>query len=223
VVSEYLHKSINPEVKLKSLLSNHGSLNQNPEKKMDDMYSTIILRCDQWDDEDFVKGYNLVIGAIMAAKTPLSMSTLQSLHCHDDLVWIHDYLNPLASLFGSLESDKTPVKILHHSLKDFLTIRAQSSSLVDQKLFLNEKEHSERLGLLCLKVMNEDSEKCGPAVGCLKNARELEGVPDIGENIVSEELLYTCNFWIAHVVKIEIPEAHLVDELGKFLSKYVVL
>jgi AAA ATPase domain len=222
VVSEYLHKSINPEAKLKSLLSKHRSLTQNPEKKMDDMYSTIILGCDQWDDEYFVKGYDLVMGAIMAAKTPLSMSALQSLHRHDDLVRIHDYLNPLASLFGSLENDKTPVKILHHSLKDFLTIRAQSSSLADQTLFLNEKEHSERLGLLCLKVMNEDLEKCGPAVGYLRNASELEGVPDVGENVVSEELLYACNFWIAHVVKIEILGASLVDELGKFLSKYVV-
>jgi NACHT domain len=221
VVSEYLRKSTNPEAKLKSLLSNHGPLSQNPEKKMDDMYSTIILGCD-WDDEYFVKGYNLVMGAIMAAKTPLSMSALQSLHRHDDLARVHNCLRPLASLLSSLENDKIPVKILHHSLKDFLTIRAQSSSPADRKLFLNEKEHSERLGLLCLKVMNDDFEKCGLAVGYLRNASELGGVPDIGENVVFEELLYACNFWIAHVVKIEIPEARLVDELGKFLSKYVV-
>jgi hypothetical protein len=49
--------------------------------------------------------------------------------------------------------------------------------------------------------MNEDLEKYRPAVGYLANASELKGVPDIGEHVVSEELLYACKFWIAHVIK----------------------
>jgi hypothetical protein len=94
---------------------------------------------------------------------------------------IRGYLNPLTPLLGSFENDKIPVKILHHSLKDFLITRTQSSSPADQKLFPNEKEQSRKFGLSCLKVMNESLEKCRPAVGYLMSASELEGVPDIGE------------------------------------------
>jgi NACHT domain len=222
VVSEYLRKSTNPDAKLKLLLSKQGPSNLVPEKKMEQMYSSILLGCD-WEDEDFVKGYNLLMGAIIAAKTPLSISALQSLHRHNDLAPVRNYLIPLASLLTSLEHDNTPVKVLHLSLKEFLTIHAQSSEFpTSQKLFLSEKEHNQRLGLLCIKMMNEDLEKCRSAIGYLANASVLDGVPDIGENIVSEELLYACNFWIDHVVKIDIPEANLVDELRKFLSNYVV-
>jgi hypothetical protein len=71
-------------------------------------------------------------------------------------------------------------------------------------------------------VMNEYLEKCKPAIGHLENARELQGVPDIGETIVPEELLYACNFWIDHVVKTDNPEESLTVELRKFLSNYVV-
>jgi hypothetical protein len=222
IVSEYLHESTNPDAKLKLLLLKWGPSNLTPEKQMDQMYTTILLRCN-WEDEDFVKGYYLLMGTIMAVKTPLSTSALQSLHCYDDLAWVRNYLLPLASLLMSLEHNDAPVKILHLSLKEFLTTHAQSSELVtNQKLFLSEKEHSQRLGLLCLKVLNEDLEKCKPAIGYLVNAWELDWVPVIGNNIVSEELLYACNFWIDHVVKIEVPEASLVDELHKFLSNYVV-
>jgi hypothetical protein len=222
VVSQYLRNSTNPDAKLKMLLSKQGPSSLNPEKQIEQMYSSILLGCN-WEDEDFVKGYNLLMGAIMAAKTPLSISALQSLHRHDNLAPVRTYLLPLASLLTRLENDHAPVKILHLSLKEFLTIRAQSSSSpASRKLFLREEEHSQRLGLLCLKVMNEDLEKCKSAIGYLANTSELDGVPDIGEGIVSEALLYSCNFWIDHVVKIENPEGILTVELLKFLSNYIV-
>jgi NACHT domain len=222
VVSEYLRKSTNPDAKLKLLLSKQGPSILTPEKKMEQMYSSILLGCD-WEDEDFVKGYKLLMGAIIAAKTPLSILALQSLHRHDDLAPVRNYLIPLASLLTSSENENTPVKVLHLSLKEFLTIHARSfESPTSQIFFLSEKEHSQRLGLLCLKVMNEDLEKCRPAIEYLADAWELDDALDISEITVSEELLYACNFWIDHVVKIEIPQASLVDELRKFLSNYVV-
>jgi hypothetical protein len=119
VVSEYLRRSANPDAKLKLLLSKQGPLSLVPEKKMDPMYSSILLGCD-WEDEDFVKGYNLLMGAIMAAKTLLSTSALQSLYRHDELAPIRNYLLPLASPLTSLENDNTPVQIPYLSLKEFL-------------------------------------------------------------------------------------------------------
>jgi hypothetical protein len=135
------------------------------------MYFSILLGCD-WEDEDVLKGYNLLMGTIIATKTPLPTSVLQSLHRHDGFVPIRNYPNPLASLLTSLENDNTPVKILHLFLKEFLTIRAQSSeSPTSRKIFVSEKEHSQRLGLLCLKAMNEDLEKYGQQLDIWRTQR----------------------------------------------------
>jgi NACHT domain len=220
IVSEYLRESTDPDTELQALLLRHCVEDISAETRMDQVYSTVLQVC-PWRDCAFVTGYSLIIGAMMAAKTPLSESALKSLHRHNLSFPVRNCLRHLACLLTNLDKDDTPVKILHLSLKDFLTIRAQSSP-TDQKFFLSEKEHSERLGLLCLQVMNEDLEKCRPAIGYLSNARELKGVPEIGEHVVSEGLLYACKFWISHIVKIEIPEASLAMELNNFLSKYIV-
>src|SRR5580693_10046347 len=68
-----------PDNKLRLFLSDSAPTGLPAEKKMDDLYAAILHACD-WDDNDFVEGYGLVMGAILAAKTPLSMSALQSLH-----------------------------------------------------------------------------------------------------------------------------------------------
>jgi len=99
IVSEYLRKRKDPDRELRALLSKQIMAPTSAEAKMDEMYSTILKGCD-WDDEAFVAGYNLIIGAIIAAKTPLSMSALQSLHRHDlsQQVRVENYLCPLAPL-----------------------------------------------------------------------------------------------------------------------------
>jgi hypothetical protein len=109
---------------------------------------------------------------------------------------------------------------LHLSLKDFLTNSAQPSPASHK--FLNEKGHSQRLGLQCLIVMNDDLKERGPAIGYLANSLKLTGVPDFVKSAVSKEPLYACSFWIDHVVEVEVSEENLIVALCNFLSNYVV-
>jgi hypothetical protein len=132
------------------------------------------------------------------------MSILKSLHRHDVSLPVDiDYFNPLAPLITGVENDNTPAKILHPSPTSFLVDRAQSLPSSREPFLIDTKEHNQRLGLMCLNVLNEELEKCKPALGyVLGSNSKFTCVPDIGKDVVSEELWYAYSFWIDHVVEI---------------------
>jgi hypothetical protein len=82
--------------------------------------STCSLRCIQtknflwkkfaalpWNDRDFVHDYGLIIGAIMALKTSLPVSALQSLHREHETLEVKEVLRPLSSvLTGVLDEGR---------------------------------------------------------------------------------------------------------------------
>jgi hypothetical protein len=218
-VSQYLCHTIYPDNKLRLFLSNSAPTGLPAEKKMDDLYATILHACD-WDDDDFVEGYGLVMGAILAAKTPLSMSALQSLHRTTPALHVVEVVPRLSSLLTGLTDKKRPVQILHLSLRDFLTIRAQLSQ--DYKQFcISEKEHSQRLALLCLTILNEDLKQDTPGVGYL--AGDSPDIPKMTDGDISEELLYACRFWMDHIVEVEAPvPSLLIEALHRFLSTQLI-
>jgi hypothetical protein len=167
-ISNYLCDTTYPDRKLRKLLYQRNASGLHAEAKMDELYAEILSSC-TWDDEDFANEYQLLVGAIMVARTPLSMTALQSLHRTHPTLDVAEILRPLASLFTGLTDSSQPVQIIHLSLRDFLTYRAQISPL-HQRFYVNEIDQSERLALLCLLVMNEDFKACIPGTGYLTRA-----------------------------------------------------
>jgi hypothetical protein len=218
-ISRYLFHTTYPDNKLHLFLSDSTLTGLPAEKKMDDLYAAVLQACD-WDDDDFIEGYGLVMGAILAAKTPLSMSALQSLHCPTPTLCITEVVPQLSSLLTGLTDKKQPVQILHLSLCDFLTVHAQLSR--DYKQFcISEKEHSQWLAFLCLTVLNEDLKQDTPGVGDL--ARDSPGIPKMTDGDISEELLYACRFWMNHIIEVEAPvPSLLIEALHSFLSTQLI-
>jgi hypothetical protein len=190
---------------------------------MDALYSEVLSTCD-WADEDFVHGYHLLMGAIMAAKAPLSSIALGSLHRQQAELDIDGVLRPLSSLLTSLFNQDQPIHILHLSFRDFITCRAQSS-LIHQCYYINEKEHNQRLATVCLQVLNEDLTSHTPGTGYLKKSSfNTKGIPSIVESDVSEVLWYSCRFWTEHIIEIEGDTSDTVlDGLRKFLAEKLTL
>jgi hypothetical protein len=219
-IYKYLRLSVNPDKQLKSLISTHGSSGFSAETKMDELYLTILQKCN-WKDDDFVYGYHLIMGSIMAAKIPLSMSALQSLHNHSLQFPIKNVLLPLASLLTGVTDDNIPVEVIHLSLKDFLTVRAQSSPN-SHNLSLNIMHHSQRLALLCLVVLNEELQQTASVIGYLAETTS-KGIPQIAGDTVSEQLLYACQFWMDHLTTVEHPTLELVDALRTFLITHKIV
>jgi hypothetical protein len=158
------------------------------------------------------------MGAIMAVKTPLSAFGLRSLHGNSLTVSAATALRPLGSLLSGLTNETQPIRILHLSFREFVTVRAEHLE-GSTRFYISEKEHNERLSLMCLLVLNRSLNPNTPGTDYLTSP--IPGVPEI--NYVSEELWYACQFWTAHIVEVEAPVSDLVSALRDFFSTKVVL
>ncbi|KDQ07895.1 hypothetical protein BOTBODRAFT_38458 [Botryobasidium botryosum FD-172 SS1] len=210
-VFQALEHAYDPAEKLTSLLAGTQT-GLNAEKKMDEIYSKILQAYD-WNDVSFKRDYDMVMGTILTVKSPLSVAALQSLH--PTIPNISKLLPRLGALLTGWKSSDQPVRILHLSLRDFLTTRAQHSPS-SAPFHICEKKHGERLAHLCLSVVNKGLKQDIPSVGYLKIPL---GIPVLSKNQIPEELWYACEFWMTHVVKVETPVSpSLVAELREFYS-----
>jgi hypothetical protein len=222
---DYLSMVMNPTRQLELLLSGQSVLGISAEEKMDRTYIAILRTCN-WQDIDFVQGYSLIMGAIMAVKTPLSISALQVLHGSSLLLPVITILWPVRSLLtaSAFGEHPEPATILHQSFYEFITVRAQASP-ESQQFSLSETEHSQRLAFLCLELLNTQLKEGILGTGYLSDcAQNLEpGIPKIGEGDIAEELWYACRFWIDHLLEVRTPLMGLLASLQTFLLDKSVL
>jgi hypothetical protein len=190
---------------------------------MDALYFEVLSTCD-WADKDFVHDYHLLMGAIVGAKTPLSLAALKSLHRRHTELDADGTLQPLSSLLIGIFDQDQPIHILHLSFRDFITCRAQSS-VNHQHFYVSEKEHSQRLAILCLHVLNEDLTSDTPGTGYLcDSVANTEGIPSVVQSDVSEVVWYACRFWTEHMIEIEGAASDtLLNSLRKFLAEKLTL
>ena len=219
-IFDYLSTVVDPSKMIDTFMSTTSGISA--EEKMNNTYRQILERCN-WKDPDFIEGYRRFMGAIMAARTPLSAKALHSLHDEATHVPITTILNPLRCLLSGLGTESRPIRILHQSLRDFITVRARD--LPDsQKYYLDVKEHSGRLALLCLNVMNEQLPCKAHGMMYLSHldGKKQDGIPELGDGAISEKLSYACKFWIDHLEMISVPSDDLTGALGIFLSEYSI-
>lgn len=189
------------------------------ERKMDELYDTVLAVCD-WHDEEFVQGYQLVVGAIIAAQKPLSKSTLGSL-LEDDLNVTNDILDILSPLFPRVDTDDAPVQILHLTLRDFLTDSNRSNNY-----FVDETQHSRFLGLQCLNILIRTLKVDIPGQGYSSSWDENAYRP-IPSFSVPDSVAYACRFWIDHIIRIQLSsdqECHArLVEFSPYFIRWVEL
>lgn len=217
-VLRYLQRAVAPQKKLETLLSTCGGTVLPAEKQMDELYSIILEGCD-WTDEDFVEGYRLFMGAIMALKSPISLEALQRLHGESAEIPAGEILERLASLLSGLHNAYQPIRTLHLSLNDFITARAHMSTKIE-RFYIDEKEHSQRLGLLCLLEMNKGFQAGFPGMGYSKSSGD--GIPQMSSEIISDALWYACLFWIDHLMDINNPTPPLTTAMQVFTKNHAI-
>jgi hypothetical protein len=214
---DYLLCAGDPTTQLEMLLSK-----QRPpaEQKMDTVYAHILGSC-CWQDNDFAKSYGLIMGAILAAKTPLSLSALQAFHpsIPHPVSGVIDSLGPLLTV---PTDDERPVGIHHQLLREYLTVQAKLLPETEP-FYINEVEHSQRLVLLCLGVLNQGMMQNIPGTGYLCGHTDHQhGIPKIAGDHITEGLWYACRFWMDHLVEVDTPMESLKDLLQVFFSENVV-
>jgi len=215
-VSEYLLTVAYPDKQLSTLLYERNIQCLDAEAKMHALYAEVLSAC-HWRDHHFVHDYELVIGTIIAVKTPLSSSAVKSLHRARPSLEVNEVLRPLSSVLTGFVHETLLIRIVHLSFPDFLTYRPKSSS-VHECFHVSEREHSQRLALLCLHVLNEDLMPGIPGTGYLTSP--TPGIPPLEESQVTEVLWYACRFWAEHIIKVESPVLKaFLGPLHQFLTE----
>lgn len=223
-IFDYLSTIVDPSKMFDMFVSESGTSTSGilAEEKMDNTYRQILESCN-WKDPHFIQGYHHFMGTIMAARTPLSAKALHSLHDEVMQLPITTILNPLCCLLSGLGTENRPIRILHQSLRDFITVHAHNFT-DGQKYYLEIKEHSEQLPLLCLNVMNKQLLHKPPGMMFLSNldGKLQAGIPELDGGAISEELSYACKFWIDHLKMISVASDGLTHALGRFLSEHSI-
>lgn len=84
------------DAKLQEVLSQSSTRVTPVQERMDELYRTVLGTCD-WADEEFLQGYQLVVGTIVASRQPLSKSSLEHLlgNAAGVVAEVLDILSPL--------------------------------------------------------------------------------------------------------------------------------
>ncbi|KAF7978970.1 hypothetical protein HWV62_44215 [Athelia sp. TMB] len=217
----YLRTVYKPREKLKTLLSKSIPERLPAEKKMDSLYSSILATCGDWDDADFVEDYHLVMGAIMAAKRPMSLTALRALHNHTHGLSPENLVQRFGSVLVGFQDPKEPIRILHVSFREFITDRAEKHAST-QRFHVSEKEHSVRLAELCIKTLNLELAASIAGAGYLKMDPRVSGSPGIPKiTRISEQLVYGCDHWADHIADVKNPE-RILSYLVPLLSHHLI-
>ncbi|KAB5589406.1 hypothetical protein CTheo_7146 [Ceratobasidium theobromae] len=216
-ICDFLCTRSDPTAELQKLVSVSSGSNVSAEAKMDRLYTTILQACD-WTDEAFVEGYQRLMGTVIATKAPLTLSALSKLFNRTPLVGnlIFRQLSPLLTGLNKTEHTSRPVRFLHLSLRDFLTLRATTSH--ESRVFaIDEKAHSQTLAHLCLRCLNQELNSNLPDAGYLAQSRREIPSPSIQG--ISEWVWYACRFWMGHLVDVDpTSSGPVLEEIQEFLK-----
>lgn len=234
IICDYLYTRSDPTSELQMLVSTSQASNVSAESKMDKLYSTILQTCN-WDDAALVVDYHRLMGVIVATKTPLTLEAIGKLYQRTPAAsnLLRRQLSPLLTGLGSGTDTTQPVRFIHHSLWDFLTTRAASSSPETHKFWIDERAHSQTLALLCLSQINRQLDNNIDGLGYLgEDDSVAPGIPSIAAGVISEELLYACRFWVDHLLDVKLPsslpvlsylEEFLVNRLTRWMELIAAL
>ncbi|KAF7983627.1 hypothetical protein HWV62_20558 [Athelia sp. TMB] len=220
-VCNFLRTAYRPRDKLQALLSKSYGQGSPPEKKMDLLYAAILAECGDWEDPDFVRDYDLVMGTIMALKRPLSLAALRALHGGSQELEAEQLLQRFGSVLIGFRDPHQPIRILHLSFHEFVTDRAAHDDST-KHFHLSEKGHSGRLAELCVKTLNRELARPIAGAGYLATDPLDAGIPTISG--VSEQLVYGCAHWPSHLQDVEIPQTiqtHIMTLISRHLVTWI--
>ena len=219
-VLKYVDASVSPTEQLDDLLNNKDLLDTRATEKMNKLYADILSKC-PWHDRHFERRYQPCLGALIALRRPLSVSSIGKL-LHDSNAGA--VFRALCSLLiGALSPDQ-PVQIAHSSLRDFVTRCNQSGNSAHTRFAISESHHSQRLALCCIVVLNSELPKLRPRVAFIfDDEREAGNTLNLMDGDITEHVWYACEYWINHLQDVKTASDELRKALADFLEEGVLI
>ncbi|KIJ28371.1 hypothetical protein M422DRAFT_270371 [Sphaerobolus stellatus SS14] len=171
----------------------------NPEKNLKGIYSTILDQVFGKSGERARNRFCLVIGFILAATQPVTISQLvHLLQYYDPAKSYKDTVEPVLKYMGALLSgittDDIPIRPLHASFREFLTQDKTSN-----QFYIDIKQANGYLAQAALKILSNELKFniCNLESSYIANTA-VKGLQERINNI-SFALRYSCHNWATHL------------------------
>ncbi|KAF7969757.1 hypothetical protein HWV62_26048 [Athelia sp. TMB] len=212
-----------PEATLSNILSGQ-KLGLSAQRKIDGMFNAVLATFDH-DDEEFLTAYELLMGTILLALSPLTPLALKAFASTLSSREVSHYLHKMGPLLTATGEADEHVHIIHLSLREFLLGSAPSPNPHREWFHISVKVHHARMALSCLNLMNKqirsDISGLGYATKQVADEWSQHGVSDILESL-SEEFLYSCKYWTCHILQVDEPDNDLLEALENFISQHFI-
>jgi len=202
-----------PKEEMDSLLNNKDLLDPRVTEKMNKLYTEILSKC-PWLSPRFSRRYQSCLGAVIALKRPLSISSIEKLLNDTNA---GTAFRPLSSLLmGALSKDQ-PIQVAHSSLRDFVTHCDHENPAV-ARFAISEVEHSRHLALYCIVALNSGLPELRTSVAWIVQDKRVAGnIPNAMDDVIAQHVWYACEHWVSHIRDIESAS----DELRKALTYFM--
>jgi hypothetical protein len=157
------------------------------ESALDALYTTVLEYIGNWDDDDFVKDFQNILGCILALRTPMPGSAINTLFCISE---DQPCMYTIEHLACVLTQDPT-VRVLHPSFADFLL---DQTRCVTDMWFIDPSPCNRHLTLSCLSFLQQT---------LTTNIHGLVLTKEWVGTCLPEDISYACLFWIDHVCAVD--------------------
>ncbi len=192
------------------------------EQTMAPLYTYILDRFD-WGDDDFVHDYRITLGAIIASQRPLS-ATAWEVILSPFLKFkssVRSTLEMLSLFLTGIHEAHAPIRILHHSFRDFILDGANGINVTQRWSLVEMEMDHERMALRCFQIMDVELSN----VDDLRRAGDLEQkIPlrSIPSDHLSEQLQYACQFVEYHASLVHSPKKDIEESVQTFLDQHII-
>lgn len=200
--------SVIPTDRLRILLSKDIS-EHNPEAAMDNLYETALEAVGEWNDQDFIKRFMTVLGAVVVAEEPLLAEAIDYLLGQPKSV---SSTHTIASLGCLLTWSKDhPIRIIHPSFHDYLSSPERCKEC---KWFINVAVHQRILAEKCLGHVLDHLKTSKGTISMLRTRQEAR-------KEICEGLQHAYRYWIKYTVAVDPQDGVEVfaDGIASFLEK----
>ncbi|GIZ48192.1 hypothetical protein CKM354_001126300 [Cercospora kikuchii] len=213
-----------PRKRLELILAQrHAAVTSHLAKTYLPILSRLLGGKPQREREELIQDFRKIVGPIVLAADPLSVSSLASLLCDEsqdvEEEDIRELLRHLHSVLEVPSNPHDPVRLLHLSFRDFLV----DAEREDQEGFwIDEVETHAKLSQYCLRRLNEDGvlrlDMCRVVQ---PGTRRFELSPQQIQTHIPPDVAYACSYWPLHIMK---GRSRLRDNGGvhRFLRRHLL-
>ncbi|KAF8505078.1 hypothetical protein BU17DRAFT_58057 [Hysterangium stoloniferum] len=164
--------------------------------QLDGLYQSILEQVSPTSDLDSMDVYFTVMGAILLAKEPLSISVLITLckpgNIGDD---VKSLLRPLGALLHGVTESTVPIRPLHTSFCDYLLDKDRS-----KEYFVDLHQQHGHFTTMIFNVMSRELKF---NICLIETSYQLnKDIKDLDDKVkvhISAQLAYACQFWSHHL------------------------